>query len=106
MTTEQKLVVTFQSIISDGVYQIGNGANIDGGDAPAGAKRPPPPREQPGVRWGTQFGIEFGRSYNFNVDGAAVGTKTLSAETFKKELPPPPAVINRRGMPLPVVPGG
>ena len=116
LTKENRLVVTFQTTLTDGAYQIGGGgANLDGVDpvpeavpVKAVAKRPPPPRDLPGVRWGTQFGIEFGRSYEFNIDGAALGTKTLAAERFKKELPPPPAGIGRLfelpPPPLPVAP--
>ena len=105
MTKEQVLVVTFFSTITDGAYQNGGGAEIDGIDAPvpvrAVAKRRPPPLGR-GGRWGTQFGIEFGRSYEFNSSGIALGTKTLAAEGFKKELPPPPGGI-RNPPALPVL---
>ncbi len=112
LTKENRLVVTFQTTLTDGAYQLsGGGANLDGLElvpeavpAKPGGARPPPPRDLPGVRWGTQFGIEFGRSYEFNIDGAPLGTKTLAAEGFKKELPPPPAP-NIKGLPaLPLPP--
>ncbi len=110
MTKEQRLVVTFQTTITDGAYKGGNGAGLDGGEvpavaAPAVARRPPPILDE-GGRWGTQFGIEFGRRYEFNGDGAALGTKTLAPEGFKKELPIPMRV-NRGdpiGLPPPALP--
>ena len=112
MTREKRLVVTFQTTITDGAYQTGGGGgvNLDDVDrvpealpARGGANRPPPIGPE-GVRWGTQFGIEFGRSYEFNVDGAPLGTKTLTAEGFTKELPPPPAPNFRDPPALPVLP--
>jgi len=107
MTKEQILVVAFFTTITDGAYQNGGGANFDGEAAPvpAVAKRrpPPPPPGGLGGRWGTQFGIEFGRSYEFGVNGVALGTKTLAAEGFKKELPPPPGGDIRNPPALPVL---
>ena len=106
---EQILVVTFFSTITDGAYQNGGGgADIDGIDpVPVRAvakRRPPPPPGGFGGRWGTQFGIEFGRSYEFGSTGVALGTKTLAAEGFKKELPPPQAFPKGKPIPLPLPP--
>lgn len=109
---EQILVVTFLSTITDGDYKNGGGADIEGVDgidpvpAPVQAvakRRPPPPPMGRGGRWGTQFGIEFGRSYEFDSTGAALGTRTLAAEGFKKELPPPPGGNIRNPPALPVL---
>ena len=113
MTKDRRLAVTFQSTVTDGAYRNGGGANFDGevgrgAPGPVGPK-PPPPLEL-GGRWGTQFGMVFGRSYEFDTSGASLGTKTLAAEGFKKELPPPPGARNPPALPvldppaLPVIP--
>lgn len=59
---------------------------------PRGGAFPPPPRELPRVRYGTSFGIDFGRGYVISKSGNLLRTEVLSTETFKKVIPPPPQV--------------
>ncbi len=95
------LRVHFQTTISDGAYQI-----IDGAVDP---KRPPPLPVPPAkkaaekkaleqyllrvappkfgvVKVGTTFGIEFGRAYVVNKKGEVIATEDLPIETFTQQL--------------------
>ncbi len=58
---------------------------------------PPPPRDFPKVRYGTQFGIEYGIAYEVTKNGKIDRTLILPIESFSKELPPPPAIGPRGG---------
>lgn len=108
----KRVRVAFLRAATDGDYkQGGGGANLDPpalpviDPPPAGAKpgrRPPPPPQLNGARWGTQFGVEYGRAYEYDAAGSLVAIKTLKAKATKAELPPPAA--NPRGGPFPLPP--
>jgi hypothetical protein len=97
MPEKERLRVVFRTTITDGAYETGGGVDPR---LPPGRDRLPkddkspafkvaPPR--PGTfRWGTQFGVEFGRAYEVDKKGEIVRTQTLAIEPFKHELPPPP----------------
>jgi hypothetical protein len=113
MLEKDRLRVVFRTTITDGAYQTGGGAQpVPPGrplpPAPRGVLMfpppPPPPPRFEGVRWGTQFGVEFGRAYEFDKRGESVRTLTLPIESFQKELPPPPAIGPGRAFPLPPAP--
>ena len=101
----ERLRVTFRTTVTDGAYQFGNGAEMRDPPAlpviPPGAAPAPPIRPE-GVRFGTSYGVEFGRAYEVAKDGGLVRTRTLAVEGFQRVLPPPLAAP-RKG-PLPVVP--
>jgi hypothetical protein len=110
LSESKRLRVAFLRAATDGDYKQGGGANVDPPALPAldppppGAKpgrQPPPPRLE-GVRWGTQFGVEYGRAYEFSTAGELVAIKTLKPKATKAELPPPP--MNPRGGPFPLPP--
>ena len=107
----EQLAVTFLTKRTDGVWQKGGGgANPDDlrdppalpvlpppgekkdDPAPAAAKRRPPPPAPAEVTWGTGFGVEFGRTYQYGKTGRLERTVTLSPVAFKQVIPPPPAV--------------
>ncbi|MBA4067451.1 MAG: hypothetical protein C0501_27835 [Isosphaera sp.] len=103
----ERLRVTFRTTITDGEYQFGNGAEVR--DPPAlpvlpqpGGAAPVPPARLEGARFGTGYGVEFGRAYEVAKSGELVRTRTLAVDGFKRVLPPPPAAP--RPVPLPVVP--
>jgi hypothetical protein len=103
-----RLRVAFRTTVTDGAYKYGGGVKPRPGD-PLPPKRggpgflfPPPPPLDPGkFRWGTQFGVEFGRAYEVDKAGDFVRTLTLPIESFQKELPAPPARIIGRDPPPP-----
>lgn len=116
----KRVRVAFLRAVTDGDYKQGGGANIDppalpaidppppgakpGGAKPGGAnpgRRPPQPVLD-GVRWGTQFGVELARAYEFDTVGKLVAIKTTKAKATKAELPPPPMI--GRGGPFPLPP--
>jgi hypothetical protein len=105
----ERLVVRFRTQMTDGDYKYGNGINIDlpappvaNGPAKGGAAVAP--RLPNGLRYGTQFGIEFGAQFEYTKAGKLDRVKTLSIESFTKELPMPPMLGRPRPVPLPVVP--
>ena len=87
LTKEQRLVVAFQTTVTDGAYSFSPGGAFRKGLP--GGNRPPPPPVGEGVRYGPEGGIEYGRRYEFDAKGVATGTKTLAVEGFKRVLPPP-----------------
>jgi hypothetical protein len=112
MPETERLRVVFRTTITDGAYQTGGGGALPrpiplpalppkGGALMFPPPPPPPPRFE-NVRWGTSFGVEFGRAYEVSKAGAIVKTLTLPIESFQKEIPPPPApFIGRDPPPLP-----
>ncbi|WP_439621932.1 hypothetical protein [Gemmata sp.] len=103
----ERLRVTFRTTVTDGAYQFGNGTEVR--DPPAlpvlpapGGAVPVPPARVEGARFGTSYGVEFGRAYEVSRSGELVRTRTLAVEGFKRVLLPPPAAP--RPVPLPVVP--
>lgn len=110
MPDKERLRVVFRTTITDGAYKYGGGARpVDGGPLPPRKgpafmfPPPPPPPRFENVRWGTQFGVEFGRAYEVSKAGEIVRTLTLPSEPFQKELPAPPARFIGRD-PLPPLP--
>jgi hypothetical protein len=105
----ERLVVRFRTHITDGDYKYGNGINIEL-PAPPVAPAPPrggavrPPLLENGLRYGTQFGIEYGAQFEYTKAGKLDRVKTLAVESFTKELPMPPMIGRPRPIPLPVVP--
>jgi hypothetical protein len=92
----KSLSVRFRTTITDGAYKTSGGTNIDPPPLPPGKggeffKAKPPPRPI-GVRYGTQFGIDFGIAYEFSKNGSVEKVQTLPIEAFKKVLPPPPGI--------------
>ena len=110
----KRVRVAFLRTVTDGEYKRGGGANIDPPalpviDPPPGAaqparRQPPPPPRFEGVRWGTQFGVDYARAYEFGTTGDLVAIKTVKPKTTKVELPPPPAGNPRGPFPLPPPP--
>lgn len=116
----KRVRVAFLRTVTDGDYKMGGGANIDPpalpvldppppgakpGANPGGAnpgRRPPPLGE--GARWGTQFGVELARAYEFDTVGKLVAIKTTKAKATKAELPPPPAAEGPFALPPPPLP--
>jgi len=98
LAAPERLRVTFRTTVTDGAYRYGNGvAPLDPPAlpvVPAGG-RPAPPRPPDGVRFGTSFGVEYGRAYEVSKAGEVVRTETLPVEGFHKVLPPPPAADRR-----------
>ncbi len=96
MPKEQRLRVAFRTTITDGCKAI---KFSEGGARPVppkgGAFPPPPPPFRGKVRYGTEFGIEYGRAYEVSKKGDIVKTLTLTPESFQKVLPPPPAAGGR-----------
>jgi hypothetical protein len=86
---EQRLRVAFRTTITDGAYKFSEGGV--GPVPPKGGAFPPPPPPRMKVRYGTEFGVEYGRAYEVSKKGDVVKTQTLTPESFQKDLPPPPA---------------
>jgi hypothetical protein len=108
MPEKQRLRVVFRTTITDGAYQYSEGGvrprpiPLPPPPAKGGAPLmfpPPPPRDFPKMRYGTSFGIEFGRAYEVSKAGDIIKTMTLPIESFQKELPPPPAPFIGRDPP-------
>ena len=112
MARENRLCVRFRTTLTDGEYKYTQGGRLPrdrfplppnklpapGGQQPqARAAFPPPPLERPSVRYGTSFGIEYGMEYQVTPTGKVDRILTLSADPFKKELPPPPGGRFDRG---------
>jgi hypothetical protein len=88
----QRLRAHFRTHISDGAYQYAAGLNIELGPPVPAATRPgnlPPARLPNGLRYGKQFGIDFGMAYEVSKSGEIVKTLVLPIEDFQKELPMP-----------------
>lgn len=111
MPESEKLVVRFQSKITDGDYKYGNGINIEFQPrplppGPAQGGPAPPRRLENGLRYGTQFGIEYGAQFEVGKAGKVDKIKTLEPQSFTMELAAPPAFdgVRPRPLPLPVPP--
>jgi hypothetical protein len=105
----ERLRVRFRTKITDGAYQIAPSGNLE---FPVPRPVPPvkegirraPPLRVGGAKWGDQFGIEFGVSYEFDKAGNLVRIQTLPPESFRNQLSPPPGLERRDPPALPVVP--
>jgi len=107
MAESEKLIVRFRTTITDGDYKYGNGINIElqpiDPIAPAKGEDAAPPRLPNGLRYGTQFTVEYGLQYEITKAGKVERTSTLEAMATVKELPPPPMLdVRKRPLPLPV----
>ncbi|MBX9678095.1 MAG: hypothetical protein K2X38_04965 [Gemmataceae bacterium] len=110
----ERLRVRFLTKITDGAYQHGGGVDLEARPVPLpalpikGGIRPrpqiAPPQRIPGFRWGTQFGVEFGVSYEFDKTGNLAKIQTLPIESFRNMLPPPPNAGGPGRFPLPPQP--
>ena len=92
MPEKQQLRIRLRTTITDGAYRYGRGIepafDRDGPLLrPRRGLRPPGP--QGGVRFGTQFGIEWGRGYDVSRTGKVERTLTLPVRSFKRVIPPP-----------------
>jgi hypothetical protein len=88
----QRLRAHFRTRIADGAYKYAAGLNIELGPPAPAATRPenlPPARLPNGLRYGKQFGIEFGMAYEFSKSGEIIKSLVLPIEDFQKELPMP-----------------
>jgi hypothetical protein len=81
LAEQRRLRVAFRTMVTDGAYTFGPAND-------RGRPLPDSPRRQ-AVRFGTAFGIEFGRAYEVSKDGKVVRTLTLPPESFQQELRPP-----------------
>lgn len=109
MPEAERLRVRFLVRVTDGAYRYSNGAERDRPVPfplpPVGGKggpqiAPPPPPRFGGVRWGTQFGVEYGISFEIDKAGSLAKIQSLPAEGFKATLPPPPMAPIRPGLPI------
>jgi hypothetical protein len=93
MPDSERLRVHFRTRIFDGAYKYAGGLNIDLGPAvPAKVTKPgdiPPPRLPNGLRYGKQYGIEFGAAYEVSKSGKLERTLILPIESFQNDLPMP-----------------
>lgn len=110
LTEAKRARVTFLRTVTDGEYKQGGGANMDPPALPLRDPPPPPPGANPGrrprpvlngARWGTQFGVEFVRAYEFDTAGKLVAIKTTKPKATRTELPPPPMGGEPVPLPLP-----
>ncbi|HLW65270.1 MAG TPA: hypothetical protein VKS79_08125 [Gemmataceae bacterium] len=89
---QQRLRAHFRTRVVDGAYKYAAGLNIElGGPTPAN-NHPgdlSTPRLPNGLRYGKQFGIEFGMAYEVSKSGEIEKTLVLPIEAFDKELPMP-----------------
>ena len=89
---EQRLRAHFRTRVVDGAYKYAAGLNIElGGPVPV-TSHPgdlPPARLPNGLRYGKQFGIEFGMAYEYSKKGEIERTQVLPIEAFENELPMP-----------------
>lgn len=110
----ERLRVRFLTKITDGAYQLGGGADLEARPVPlpvlpikGGIRQrpqPAPPQRFEGFRSGTQFGIEFGVSYEFDKTGNLAKIQTLPIESFRNMLPPIPGAGGPGRFPLPPQP--
>ena len=91
----ERLRVHFRSTMVDGDYKYANGVKIEVGQPGPGAPAPLVPN---GLRYGTQFGIEFGAAFEVSKSGKVERMLTLPPASFQRELPMPPA-FRPRGVP-------
>jgi hypothetical protein len=95
MPDTERLRVHFRSIITDGDYKYDGGINIEFGNpqrivtAAPGRGAMPAGRLPNGLRYGRQFGIEFGMAYEVSKAGKLEGTRTLPIEIFQREIASP-----------------
>ena len=82
----------FRTRIVDGSYKYAAGLNIELGAPVPPSARPgnlPAARLPNGLRYGKQFGIEFGLAYEVSKTGQVEKSLVLPIESFEKELPMP-----------------
>src|SRR6516162_3952125 len=95
----QRLRAHFRTRIVDGAYKYAAGLNIELGPpvpAPTQPGNLPPARFPNGLRYGKQFGIEFGMAYEVSKSGEIEKTLVLPIEAFQKELPMPKVFGEKR----------
>jgi hypothetical protein len=82
LAVPKRLRVAFLTTITNGRYEyVTGGAAVGGpvGNIPA----------TPGIRIGTSYGIQFGRAYEFSINGELAATETLTLSAFSRILPRP-----------------
>jgi hypothetical protein len=91
MPDAERLRVHFRTSISDGEYQYANGIKIDVGRTTAPAFRPTSlsSRLPEGLRYGKQFGVEYGMAFEVSKSGKIEKTAVLPLETFQKTIQQP-----------------
>lgn len=109
VSDQKRLRMHFRTTITDGAYKFTQGGarpirpfplppppGANPVKQPPAARRggafPPPPPVRARVRYGTAFGIELGYGYEVSSEGALKKILELPIESFKKVIPPPPAV--------------
>src|SRR5262249_22234462 len=95
----ERLRVHFRTTIADGEYQYANGIRIDTGPATMAVNRPAPTsvasRLPNGLRYGKQFGVEFGLGFEVSKSGKIEKTQALALESFQKTIQQPPGFGQR-----------
>ncbi|HEV3142706.1 MAG TPA: hypothetical protein VGZ47_02360 [Gemmataceae bacterium] len=88
----QRLRAHFRTRMTDGAYKYAAGLNIELGPNMPKADQPgemPSTRLPNGLRYGKQFGIDFGMAYEVSKTGEIEKSLILPIESFQKDLPMP-----------------
>ena len=98
----QELEIRYLTRWTDGNYNYSGGIKIE---VQPGVQQGRPFRGRPNpLRYGTEFGIEFGQLYTYSKEGRLLKEKWLPTQAFSQTIKESPILRRPKPVPLPIVP--